>query len=92
MSVPSPRGDASFSIFLARGSSSQTAKWSQIVIKIIKIVIEFKWLMGGAEEFFMREIEDAGQVRFFFKFLEETDRRDRELLLIPTFQIHILNF
>ena len=38
--------------------------------------------MGGAEEFFMREIEDAGQVRFFFKFLEETVRRDRELLLI----------
>ena len=45
--------------------------------------------MGGAEEFFMREIEDAGQVRFFFKFLEETDRRDRELLLIPTFQMYI---
>ena len=49
--------------------------------------------MGGAEEFFMREIEDAGQVRFFFKFLEETVRRDRELLLIPTFEIYwIFNF
>ena len=74
MSVSFHCGDASFLIFLARGSSSQSGKVRKVVanllIKIIKIVIEFKWLMGGAEEFFLREIEDAGQVRFFFKFVK----------------------